>query len=146
MEKLKPCPFCGYVSEYDDESGIMYCNKCATAGPIPAMQDTKEWHIKNWNTRPIEDAQSAKIAQLEKALFETYETVVELGYVWEMNRDEIDKSRWHCNDCGTWDYGSHKKESLNQCSFHHAADCKVERISEHLTAHYMQKAKEATNG
>ena len=74
MDELKACPFCGtgVVSiEYDGlyrwvECGNMDCN---AAGKVFAfLTDVGNAdHIvaNNWNTRPIEDALNARIAELE---------------------------------------------------------------------------------
>ena len=57
-EELRPCPFCG-VNEWKYQSHfsgttIYQCEKCGTI--------VEEWVI---NTRPIEDALNARIAELE---------------------------------------------------------------------------------
>ena len=54
-EKLKQCPFCG-SADIRTEPGINlnYCDKCSA-----------EANIEHWNTRPIEDALQARIAELE---------------------------------------------------------------------------------
>ena len=58
MSELKPCPFCG-SADIRTEPGINlnYCDKCSA-----------EANIEHWNTRPIEDALRARIAELEKDL------------------------------------------------------------------------------
>ena len=55
MSELKPCPFCG-SADIRTEPGINlnYCDKCSA-----------EANIEHWNTRPIEDALRARIAELE---------------------------------------------------------------------------------
>ena len=66
-EELRPCLFCG---EDDDitanlRDGWFYvsCNKC---GALTHMfYRRKSEAIKAWNTRPIEDALNARIAELE---------------------------------------------------------------------------------
>ena len=74
MSELKPCPFCGTSVvgiEHDGlyrwvECGNMDCN---AAGKVFAfLTDVGNAdHIvaNNWNTRPIEDALNARIAELE---------------------------------------------------------------------------------
>jgi len=54
-EILRPCPFCG-SADIRTEPGINlnYCDKCSA-----------EANIEHWNTRPIEDALRARIAELE---------------------------------------------------------------------------------
>ena len=58
MSELKPCPFCG-SADIRTEPGINlnYCDKCSA-----------EANIEHWNTRPIEDALNARIAELELRL------------------------------------------------------------------------------
>jgi len=56
-EELRPCPFCG-GTKICTEKGINlnYCDNCSA-----------ESNIEHWNTRPIEDALTARIAELEAA-------------------------------------------------------------------------------
>ena len=65
MSDLKPCPFCGssnttldyYEISCPQELGtIVVCNDCGASAKS----------IVDWNTRPIEDALNARIAELEK--------------------------------------------------------------------------------
>ena len=58
MSELKPCPFCG-SADIRTEPGINlnYCDKCSA-----------EANIEHWNTRPIEDALRARIAELEEEI------------------------------------------------------------------------------
>lgn len=63
--KLKPCPFCGspaysYHDNCIDFAGV----KCDLGGCVCADILITE---NNWNTRPIEDALTARIAELEAA-------------------------------------------------------------------------------
>ena len=64
MSELKPCPFCGssnttldyYEISCPQELGtIVVCNDCGASAKS----------IDDWNTRPIEDALNARIAELE---------------------------------------------------------------------------------
>lgn len=57
-EALKPCPFCGGP---EIPPAQIYCDTCKTN--IAGLGD-------HWNTRPIEDALRARIAELEAALAE----------------------------------------------------------------------------
>ncbi len=64
-EILKPCPFCGspaysYHDNCIDFAGV----KCDLGGCVCADILITE---NNWNTRPIEDALNARIAELEAA-------------------------------------------------------------------------------
>ncbi len=54
-EELRPCPFCG-GTKICTEKGINlnYCDNCSA-----------ESNVEHWNTRPIEDALNARIAELE---------------------------------------------------------------------------------
>ena len=58
MSELIPCPFCG-GTKICTEKGINfnYCDNCSA-----------ESNIEHWNTRPIEDALTTRIAELEKDL------------------------------------------------------------------------------
>lgn len=67
MSELKPCPFCGssntaldyYEISCPQELGtIVVCNDCGASATS----------IVDWNTRPIEDALNARIAELELRL------------------------------------------------------------------------------
>jgi len=63
MSELKPCPFCGspaysYHDNCIDFAGV----KCDLGGCVCADILITE---NNWNTRPIEDALNARIAELE---------------------------------------------------------------------------------
>lgn len=65
MSELKPCPFCGGEStENRDISNSIYCKKCF------AEIDTD---CVDWNTRPIEDALHARIAELDAEVTKGHE-------------------------------------------------------------------------
>ena len=64
MSELKPCPFCGSEQPQDskDDGNVPYefgmsrsCSSCSAAVNL------------GWNTRPIEDALTTRIAELEEA-------------------------------------------------------------------------------
>ena len=59
MSELKPCPFCGAMPMGEDDRYM-----CSTLGCV-MQEDTIS--AKEWNTRPIEDALQARIAELEAA-------------------------------------------------------------------------------
>ncbi|MGF0036490.1 Lar family restriction alleviation protein [Victivallis vadensis] len=68
-EKLKPCPFCGAdsdisVQDYDTEDPY-YVVACTNCNMAHSSSDDENVAIRNWNDRPIEDAQAARIAELE---------------------------------------------------------------------------------
>jgi NMD protein affecting ribosome stability and mRNA decay len=55
MNTLKPCPFCGGAKICTEKSiNLNYCDNCSA-----------ESNVEHWNTRPIEDALSKRIAELE---------------------------------------------------------------------------------
>jgi Lar family restriction alleviation protein len=70
---LKPCPFCGADANFENQHEgvdwpkrtIIQCDSCTT--PVAAEIEEND-AVRAWNNRPIEDAQAAKIAQLEKAV------------------------------------------------------------------------------
>jgi len=75
MSELKPCPFCGspaysYHDNCIDFAGV----KCDLGGCVCADILITE---NNWNTRPIEDALRARIAELEAELKITDELLKE---------------------------------------------------------------------
>lgn len=68
-EELKKCPFCGAdpdisVQDYDTEDPY-YVVACTNCNMAHSSSDDEDVAIRNWN-RPIEDAQAARIAELEK--------------------------------------------------------------------------------
>ena len=55
MSELKPCPFCGGTNICTEKGiNLNYCDSCSA-----------EANIEHWNNRPIEDALTARIAELE---------------------------------------------------------------------------------
>ena len=55
MSEMKPCPFCGSTKICTEKSiNLNYCDNCSA-----------ESNVEQWNTRPIEDALTARIAELE---------------------------------------------------------------------------------
>lgn len=68
-EELKKCPFCGAdsdisVQDYDTEDPY-YVVACTNCNMAHSSSDDENVAIRNWNDRPIEDAQAARIAELE---------------------------------------------------------------------------------
>lgn len=61
-EELRPCPFCGSEDvvrlSHNDRADIERCRNCNLSIIVPLG-------ITMWNTRPIEDALNARIAELE---------------------------------------------------------------------------------
>ena len=70
-EKLKPCPFCGEPVEFNKFAEKVVCEDCGAT-----------IYSDYWNTRPIEDALNARIAELEAhiaALEEAYARKLKSG-------------------------------------------------------------------
>ena len=65
MSEMKPCPFCGneptVTNEFDDEVLFYGCTKDIDC----PLYDAPFVNLENWNNRPIEDALTARIAELE---------------------------------------------------------------------------------
>ena len=61
-EGLRPCPFCGAMPMGEDDRYM-----CSTLGCV-MQEDTIS--AKDWNTRPIEDALRARIAELEAEIYQ----------------------------------------------------------------------------
>lgn len=68
MSELKPCPFCGStdIKLHDEISHAVWCQECFAEVPSIDIESA----IKLWNTRPIEDALNARIAELEEEIQE----------------------------------------------------------------------------
>ena len=71
-EELKKCPFCGAdsdisVQDYDTEDPY-YVVACTNCNMAHSSSDDENVAIRNWNDRPIEDAQAARIAELEREI------------------------------------------------------------------------------
>ena len=59
MSELKPCPFCGKQPVAQCSSAICINDDCELSDYWRGLEDD------SWNTRPIEDALNARIAELE---------------------------------------------------------------------------------
>lgn len=59
MSELKPCPFCGKQPAAQCSSAICINDDCELSDYWRGLEDD------SWNTRPIEDALTARIAELE---------------------------------------------------------------------------------
>lgn len=73
---LKPCPFCGEIPTLGDNGGaggefwsIIHCNnpKCEIE-PSAQCFGLPTLAIKDWNTRPLEEADRATIAEQAKEI------------------------------------------------------------------------------
>ena len=87
-EELRPCSFCG-GTKICTEKGINlnYCDNCSA-----------ESNVEHWNTRPIEDALNARIAELEAenaglkervAMLDVtavFKSLGEMGYIEQTNK------------------------------------------------------------
>ena len=60
MNELKPCPFCGKEPAIDNNFAICVNDDCELSDYWSGLEDC------SWNTRPIEDALNARIAELEE--------------------------------------------------------------------------------
>ena len=58
-EELRPCPFCGKEPAIDNNFAICVNDDCELSDYWSGLEDC------SWNTRPIEDALNARIAELE---------------------------------------------------------------------------------
>lgn len=91
MSKLKPCPFCGKqpVMTTDDNPQV-YCDIRNCAGPVADS-------VTEWQTRPIEDALTANIAELEAELAAAQETIADQAA-------QLGAARWTklTEDPATW--------------------------------------------
>lgn len=74
MSELKPCPFCGgeaitttFIDPDDFEYMPIEVNDCDAEVTCENERCINGWWLspKDWNTRPIEDALTARIAELE---------------------------------------------------------------------------------
>lgn len=69
-QELKPCPFCGggdliREGNCDGDYAQTVCDTCCSCGPFIDRVGGYWKVIESWNTRPIEDAKDARIAELE---------------------------------------------------------------------------------
>jgi hypothetical protein len=103
MSELKPCPFCGnelpvhYIAMQNRYVQLISCPSCyATISCNKFLSDRDA--LATWNSRPIEDALNARIAELEAENAElkervamldvtaVYKSLGEMGYI-----DQVDK-------------------------------------------------------
>ena len=73
MSEMKKCPFCGGEADYTQilgNYGRVYCFTCD--GGIREGR-SKDGVIHNWNSRPIEDALNARIAELKDVMEIVYD-------------------------------------------------------------------------
>ena len=61
MSELKPCPFCGKEPAIHVNFAICVNDDCEQSDYWTGLE------VDTWNTRPIEDALNARIAELEAA-------------------------------------------------------------------------------
>jgi len=94
-EELKACPFCGSnnIRPAQEESGVI-CRNCGTEG----------YH--SWNTRPLEDALRARIAELEAS--DKYDTELtekrfdEEATLWKRIVERRDERIKELEDANRW--------------------------------------------
>ena len=70
IENLKPCPFCesSQIFEHEDNHPRKYrviCSDCSACTPFCL---TKDDAVKNWNTRPLENALLRRAEIAERAV------------------------------------------------------------------------------
>ena len=68
-EELKPCPFCGEPVVFNKFAEKVVCEDCGAT-----------IYSDYWNTRPIEDALNARIAELEERLGLCESALVSMTY------------------------------------------------------------------
>jgi len=114
MSELKPCPFCGSEVQ-DDERGekypkkspmggwIIHCECCGAS--LSQFRKSGKDEI-SWNTRPIEDALTTRIAELEADNKKTFDLVRKLRMycIWanwdnpdtedEFNEFDVEVCKW----------------------------------------------------
>lgn len=69
--KLKPCPFCGKPAKWEKnflQSGIARCSDYRCIGAFTHL--SRSATIREWNTRPAEDAKDKVIDRLKAELEE----------------------------------------------------------------------------
>ena len=89
MSELKPCPFCGGVAQVNTWTmhGITE-SRCFCDNEKCPVYLSKTIAIDDWNTRPIEDALNARIAELEAAQKEALSLL-----------PELERGHYYCDDC-----------------------------------------------
>ena len=63
-EKFRPCPFCGKEPHIDANYHLFSCQNKDCIADATNYEATMGF-FEQWNTRPIEDALTARIAELE---------------------------------------------------------------------------------
>ena len=116
-EELKPCPFCGGSNITEEASiSVVFCADCG---------GEKDTDMGSWNTRPIEDALTARIAELEaerrwipvserlpeedvRVLLYSHGVTAVTAVGW-IRKFEPDISEWECWDdkWSSWDTPTH---------------------------------------
>lgn len=81
MDELKPCPFCGGKADYVGTE-----IECLECGVMMPKTFAFEMQVDNWNTRPIEDALRAQLAEAQ-AEVERLKNIVAHGYHSKITQD-----------------------------------------------------------
>jgi hypothetical protein len=75
-EELKACPFCGKMPEIVGTPEVLIVHKCAAN-----LDNIKLERFEVWQQRPLEDAQAARITELEAELAREKDFIAEFIYV-----------------------------------------------------------------
>lgn len=106
-EELKPCPFCGADPDIsvqeDDTEDTYYVVACTNCNMAHSSSDDENVAIRNWNDRPIEDAQAARIAELEAERDRLREALQEIKHVPCRKEGGMYDSDgdWYVNECSS---------------------------------------------
>lgn len=73
MSELKPCPFCGKEPAIHANIAICVNDDCEQSDYWTGLE------VDTWNTRPIEDALNARIAELESQVNQLIEAGFDLS-------------------------------------------------------------------
>lgn len=88
---LKPCPFCGHPVEVREPYTQAHCVTSDCVGRWSTVPSAEGGNIYHWNTRPIEDALRAQIAEYEEVLNSVLFGIISSDYKSEAIRAVLDK-------------------------------------------------------
>lgn len=121
--EAKPCPFCGVVpADYQAKYFCCTNDDCVT--------EIEEVPLADWNTRPIEDAQAARIADLEAeiAALRPWARIGKRAIAEHWHVVDITGDGWinHLRCCGAQAWG--------ETDAVHAPDCPIPALLAQLEA------------